>query len=100
MLTYVKSGSLTLKTMNKIAQAMGCRFIYVIIPDHKVEELILKQAQLRAKNIVNKTNVQMALEDQLLSEDKIQFEIDRLAQEIIKDHPRDLWNTEDSSKLG
>lgn len=90
--------TVTLKTMHKIAQAMGCRFVYAIVPEHKIDELILQQAKLKAKYIVSKTNIHMALEDQLLPEDKIQFEIDRLTQEIIKENHPDLWGTDWGSK--
>ena len=92
------TGSVTLKTMHNIAQAMGCRFVFAIIPEQKIEDLILEQARLKAKYIVSKTNVHMALEKQLLSDEKIQFEIDRLTQEIVNENHSDLWQTDWESK--
>lgn len=93
------NGSVTLKTMHKIAQAMGCRFVFAIVPSHTIDDLILAQATLKAKYIVNKTNVQMALEKQLLSDEKIQLEIDRLTKQILNENHSDLWDTDWESKI-
>lgn len=86
-------GAVTLKAMHKMAEAMGCHFVYAIVPDKKIEDLIFERAKLLAIHIVKQTNVQMALEDQLLSNEKIKFEIERLTQEIIKNHDANLWDS-------
>src|SRR5262249_56014489 len=40
------SGGVTIKTMEAIAKALGCRFVYAIVPgEGKVENLILRQPQ-------------------------------------------------------
>lgn len=91
-------GSVTLKTMHKMAEAMDCHFVYSIVPKTKINDLVLKQARLKAKYFVNKANLQMALEDQLLSQEKINYEIDRLTKEILKELPSDLWDIEWTSK--
>ncbi len=92
------SGSVTMKTMKKMAEAMCCHFVYAIVPSHEIDDLIIEQAKRKAKYIVAKTNIHMALEDQLLSDDKINFEIDRLTQEILKEIPSDLWDNEWETK--
>ena len=38
------SGSVTLKSMQAMAEAMGCRFVYAVIPELEVEEVIKKRA--------------------------------------------------------
>lgn len=92
------TGAVTLKTMQKIAEAMGCRFVYAIVPKEKIDDVILKQANLRAREIVNKTNVHMALEKQLLQKEILEREIEKLTQEILKDNISNLWNTELKTK--
>lgn len=92
------SGSVTMKTMKKMAEAMGCHFVYAIVPERQIDDLIIEQAKRKAKHIVAKTNIHMALEDQLLSDEKIKFEIDRLTQEILKEIPSDLWYNEGEKK--
>lgn len=85
------NGNVTLNTMHKMAEAMGCKFVYAIVPPDKIENLILEQAKLKAKYYVSKTNVHMALEDQLLSGDKIQYEIQRLTDEFYRNISSNLW---------
>lgn len=92
------NASVTLKTMQRIAEAMGCSLIYAIVPPETVDNLIIKQAERKARYIVDKVNVQMALEEQLLSPEKRQFEINRLMREIIDEITTDLWNEEESNK--
>lgn len=86
--------SVTLRTMTKVAEALGCRFIYAIVPEDNVENLVLQQAKLKAKQIVDKANVQMALEAQLLTTDQIQAEIERLTDEIIREKYSSLWDAD------
>ena len=86
------SGSITLNTLDNMAQAMGCRVVYTLVPRTSVNDLVAEQARKRAEQLVNKTNIHMALESQLLHEDKRQFEIERIEQELINEMPKDLWN--------
>lgn len=91
-------GAVTLKTMHKIAAAMECRFIYAIVPQKKIDDIIYQQAHFKAQEIVNRTNIHMALEKQLLEKKLIEREIERLTQEIIKENISDLWNTNMKNK--
>lgn len=88
------SGSLTLKSMQSMAQAMDCRFVYAIIPEKEIERVIRSRAILKAKEHVKAASTQMALESQSLSEEQLAFEVERLASEIIEKMPSDLWNDE------
>lgn len=87
------SGSVTLKTMQHMAEAMGCRFIYAIVPKNGgVDDLIYAQARKKAAQLVRKTSTQMALEAQTLAPDQIDYEIDRLAREMVETMPSDFWD--------
>ena len=88
------AGSVTIKTMEKAAAALGCRFVYAIVPETATTDLINKRAWKKAKKIVEKTNEHMALESQTLASEQILFEIDRLQDEFVRTMPGDLWNDE------
>lgn len=92
------NAGVTIKTMQRVAEAMGCSFIYAIVPPETVDGLISKQAERKAKYLVERVNVQMALEEQLLSAEKRQFEISRLTREIIDEMPSDLWDQDEENK--
>jgi predicted DNA-binding mobile mystery protein A len=88
------AGSATIKTMEKAAAALGCRFVYAIVPETATADIINKRAREKAKNIVEKTNEHMALESQTLSSEQLLFETDRLQDEFVRTMPGDLWNDE------
>jgi predicted DNA-binding mobile mystery protein A len=88
------SGSLTLKSVQAMAEAMGCRFVYAVIPEQEIEEVIKQRALQKARAQVEATSTHMALEAQSLSNEQRAFEVERIATEIVEKMPSDLWNDE------
>lgn len=86
------AGSVTLKTMHTMAEAMGCRFVYAVIPEAEIEEVIKQRAIKKAREQVKTAATHMALESQSLNEEQLNFEIERIAAEIIEKMPSNLWN--------
>ena len=88
------SGGVTLRNMQNMAEAMNCRFIYAIVPESSVEDIIHYQAVKKASAQVKEASIQMALEDQALSKTQLQAEIDRISKELQDNPTSDLWNEE------
>lgn len=78
--------------MQATAQAMGCRFVYAIVPQGRVEDVIMTQARKKAAAIVGTASEHMALESQNLPEEKITQEVERLAQDIAREMPPNFWS--------
>ena len=86
------TGSVTLKSMQAMAEAMGCRFVYAIIPKSgSIEDIITAQARKKAVKIVGTASNHMALENQTLPDDKIAQEVERLTREIAQERSSDFW---------
>ncbi|WP_342237572.1 mobile mystery protein A [Inquilinus sp. OTU3971] len=86
------SGGVTLKTMQATAEAMGCRFVYAIVPiEGQVEDIVAAQARRRAQALVGRAAVHMALERQSLPDRKNKGEVERIAGELIRTMPADFW---------
>src|SRR5882757_4607247 len=86
------TGGVTLKSMQATAEAMGCRFVYAIIPaSGRIEDIITAQARKKAMAIVGTASKHMALENQTLPDDKIAQEVERLTREIAQEMPSDFW---------
>ena len=87
-----QAGTISLNQLNKIADAMGGRLVYAIIPrEGPVEEIVLAQARAKARRIIQRTRAHMALEEQsegLRSETDM---IEELAANIIREGRRDFW---------
>jgi predicted DNA-binding mobile mystery protein A len=87
------TGGVTLKSMQATAEAMGCRFVYAIIPPSgRIEDIITTQARRKAMAIIGTASKHMALEDQALPDDKIAQEVERLTREIAQEMPPDFWS--------
>jgi predicted DNA-binding mobile mystery protein A len=89
------NGSVTIKTLQNMAEAMRCRLVYAVVPEHDVEKILAARAKKKAMKMVEEANKHMALEEQALSEKQIAFEVERLQREMLKDLPINFWNDED-----
>ena len=87
-----QAGTISLNQLEKIADAMGGRLVYAIVPrEGSVEEIVLAQARAKARRIIQRTRAHMALEEQsegLRSEAEM---IEDLAADIIREGRRDFW---------
>jgi len=88
------SGGATLKSMRAAAEALGCRFVYAIVPDMPVTEIIAARARKKAKALVATASVHMALESQTLPDAAIAADIERLANDLAREMPNDFWSDE------
>ena len=87
-------GRVTLKTMQSMAEAMNCRFVYAIVPEDSVEAILSAQAKKQATQRVMEASKHMALEEQTLSHEQLEFEVERLTSEILRKPSRDFWDNE------
>jgi len=86
------AGSVTLKSMQAMAKAMDCTFVYAVVPKQNVEGVIKLRAIDKARIQVKAASTHMALEAQSLSKEQLNFEIERIAAQIMDKMPADLWN--------
>jgi predicted DNA-binding mobile mystery protein A len=86
------TGSIEIKTLRKIAQALGCELAYVLIPKTKsLEKTLLDQATLVARKIVDATEKHMALENQQTDKKFQEKAISELADEIANEGGKKVW---------
>ena len=88
------TGSVTVKTLQQMAEAMGCRFVYAIVPEGATAELVVARAREKARSLVEQAGRHMALEAQALSDEQMHYEIEQLQRQILADLPADLWNND------
>lgn len=86
------SGGITLKSLQTAAEAMGCRFVYAIVPPQSVEDIVAAQARKKALAVVGTASRHMALESQTLPDDKIAQEVARLTADFARQMPSDFWD--------
>lgn len=88
------AGTVTIKTLERAAEALGCDVVYALIPKNKgtFEAMVHQQAQTVARRIVDEVDVTMALEAQPVDSNFRKREIERIASELAASMPRALWN--------
>ena len=88
-----KAGSISLNQLSKIADAMGGRLVYAIVPKQgDVEDIVMRQARKKAKRIIMRTRSHMALEEQsegLRTQDEM---IEELAIQMARELKRGFWS--------
>ncbi|WP_299962851.1 helix-turn-helix domain-containing protein [uncultured Roseobacter sp.] len=79
-------GGVSIKQMQHLAAAMGGRFVYAIVLDARIEDMLYQQALRKAKRLV--------LEERDLSSwspDERQDWIEDKAAELLHNFPADFW---------
>jgi predicted DNA-binding mobile mystery protein A len=91
-----RAGAITLRQMDKLAEAMGGRLVYAIVPEESVEAVVRTQATKKATQLVGRASAHMALERQGLTAEQNEKEIARLAEELVRDTPSGFWDPDDA----
>ena len=88
-----KSGSISLKALKEVARALDMHLVYGFVPKEKsLKRMIEKRAGELAMEIVERTSIQMSLEDQKVTKDRMQKAIRDKKLELIDKTPRYLWD--------
>lgn len=88
-----KEGSISIKSLKEIADAMDMQLVYGFVPnDESLNAMIEKQATELATKIVLRTSNTMYLEDQGNTQKRIQLAIKERAEEIKRELPKTLWD--------
>ena len=85
------SGVVSLKTMRQAAEAMGCVFVYAIVPRTTLEETVRAQARNIANARLQNVSHSMLLEAQNLSDEEQRALIDAAVEELVREMPKELW---------
>lgn len=86
-------GALSINTLKEVAAALDLKFVYGFVPkDGSIDKMINKKADAIAKKIVMRTNQNMKLEDQNISEAKLNKSIVKLSKVIKQEMHKSLWD--------
>ncbi len=89
------TGSITLKTMRKVAERLDCVFVYGFVPRISLEQNLRKQARRVAKKRLTRVSHTMRLENQELSNYEQEQALNDMIEELIETQPSTLWDEHD-----
>ncbi len=88
-----EEGSITLNTLEKVAEGLGCEVVYYLVPkERSLEKIRQKQAYRKAANINGQVEVHMSLEDQSTSKEFQNRSISKLAHQYLEKWPANFWD--------
>ena len=87
-------GKVTLNTMQNTAEAMGCVFVYGVVPRDSLEQIVKSHAEKVAKKHMTRSNQMMRLEKQELSDSEKTKAMQAIIDEIVETMPKTLWDEE------
>lgn len=87
-------GSIRLDTLERAAQALNCQVRYVFVPNEPLEEMVQRQARLRAQAEVDAVTHTMALEDQVPEPGVLDALVKEMAERFVDE--RHLWERPDA----
>jgi predicted DNA-binding mobile mystery protein A len=86
------NGSVTVATLQRAAEALGCRLVYAIIPERPLADTVRDRADQIASRLTNAVAHSMRLEDQEVTSSDAAKELhDREVERLFR-RPARLWD--------
>ncbi len=86
------SGSVTLNTLQRAAEALGCRLVYALVPERPLADVVRERAELIAERESEAVEHTMRLEDQAVRSKSASKELRRQLVEDLLHRPARLWD--------
>jgi len=87
-----RTGSITLKGMERIADGLDCAFVYALVPRTSLADTVREQAKRVAGKRLAQASQTMILEDQGLSKEENEQVLTGIIEELIDNPPTNLWD--------
>ena len=84
-------GKVTVESLQKTAEAMGCEFIYFIVPKESLADIIETQAELAARSILSQGDKTMKLEKQGMDSNEQKQAIEDMTKKILSEKINKIW---------
>ena len=85
-------GSVTLATMERMAQALGCQFVYAFIPHESLQSIVESQAKRKADVLLKQIGHTMHLEDQSTTTEEFEIQRKQLLDDLLAGKSARLWD--------
>jgi predicted DNA-binding mobile mystery protein A len=86
------SGTVTLNTLQRAAEGLGCRLVYALIPEKPLEETVRERVDQLAQQQVTAVQQTMRLEDQSVKSKRANDDMRRQFIQVLLKHPARLWD--------
>lgn len=85
------SETIQLGTLRRLAEAMGCRLVYAVVPPKPLAETRRDRARQLAERVIKRTAHSMRLEGQGISDEAERRQLENLIEQILAENLKTLW---------
>ena len=86
------SGATTLRTLRQAAAALNCTFVYALVPNEPLDDILRERATHQARQEISRLNHTMRLENQALLKSDLDADLQRTVNRILSGSLRGIWN--------
>jgi predicted DNA-binding mobile mystery protein A len=86
------AGSITLHTLERAAEGLGCHVVYVLVPDKPLGRTLQARAEEIAMRKMRAVNQTMRLEDQAVGQKQFLKDQKQKLMDGLLEHPARLWD--------
>lgn len=86
------TGSITIKTMRKVAEGLDCVFVYGFVPRTTLENTVRKRSEQVARERMSRIDRTMSLEEQQINKENLEKLIKEDISNMVENMPRTLWD--------
>jgi predicted DNA-binding mobile mystery protein A len=87
-----KDRKISLESLERAAQALGCRLVYALVPHDSLEAQVRDRARLLAKRRLSSISHNMALEDQSISNEDEKAQLEHMIEKLLDAPGSRLWD--------
>lgn len=85
------SGSISMSSLLKAAEALDCTLVYALVPNSTLEETFSDQARKVAARRFHQVSHTMELEAQGLNAEDRKAQYEELVETLVRENPRAIW---------
>lgn len=86
-------GTITMKSMSRVAEAMQCDFVYALVPRQPINSILEERAKQIVSESLEQVSRSMRLEDQETTASHRARLAKDLVRRLLEETPRRLWGT-------
>ncbi|HUF08748.1 MAG TPA: mobile mystery protein A [Rhodothermales bacterium] len=83
--------SITLGTLRKVADSLGCDLVYGLVPRTPIQTTIRNQARRAAERRIRRVHESMAMEDQSVTREELERQINDYASDLVERRVGSMW---------
>ena len=85
-------GKIQIDSLQSLAEGLDCELVYVLVPRESIQRMLERRATQLAAEMVNRVSTSMELENQGVSEEERQSQIEELTGSLLRDRPKHFWD--------